>query len=293
MRSVGFAFAVFAFSAASQALDPKQMDAFRIHSQYAAIASYCTSHGSPCLNEWDRCVLALAGIKDQPAPAFRFQSPDNNDDSDNREPFDAVMSPPLTLGSRLLYKFSTYETHPWIGSEGYIAINDERKEIIVAFGGSTVFTDWINDFRFWQTDYVFLTDARKVVSHSNDDGAYRVHAGMYDMYRQLVPLVVNRLADILKANATLASSYRLVSTGHSLGAVMSSLFALDLRAHQLNTELSRLDALRHALPSNMPLSVFALAQPRFANAHLMSYFDRVVSTGIEYIRVMNNHVSPL
>ena len=129
------------------AVSTEQQHIMRLYAQFAALASYCTSEPSPgpCLRNWTHCVnaLALSPKIDLIDSQHVLGAP----------PVRPVMGPALTLGAEVLAKFSTYQGHTWTGSEGIIAHYPHQQALVIGFGGSTVWSDWVNDFRAWMAPY--------------------------------------------------------------------------------------------------------------------------------------------
>lgn len=96
--------------------------------------------------------------------------------------------------------------------EGYVAVDTVREEIVVAFRGSSSTRNWIADFDFILTP----TDAC--------DGCY-VHNGFYLSWEEIKTYAT----EYIEAAYALYPDYKLTLTGHSLGAAVATLAAVDLR----------------------------------------------------------------
>jgi hypothetical protein len=131
------------------------------------------------------------------------------------------MGPALTLGAEVLAKFSTYQGHTWTGSEGIIAHHPRQQAIVIGFGGSTVWSDWVNDFRAWMAPYdgiycrlcaylSSLLTAWKGVPDPAGQRRVMVHQGMWAIYKTLRITVLTLISDILKRYP----NHRLVLVGH-------------------------------------------------------------------------------
>lgn len=96
--------------------------------------------------------------------------------------------------------------------EGYVAVDTVREEIVVAFRGSSSLRNWMADLDFIQ------------VSCDYTDGC-RVHDGFKDSWDE----VSADAFDLVEAAYASYPGYTLVVTGHSLGAAVGTLAAVELR----------------------------------------------------------------
>eukprot|EP01118_Nematostelium_gracile_P014581 TRINITY_DN5717_c0_g1_i1.p1 TRINITY_DN5717_c0_g1~~TRINITY_DN5717_c0_g1_i1.p1 ORF type:complete len:278 (-),score=71.03 TRINITY_DN5717_c0_g1_i1:86-919(-) len=97
---------------------------------------------------------------------------------------------------------------------GYVGYDDQEQINMVAFRGteSTSLTNWIEDLDFSQmTPY-------------NDDSDAYVHAGFYGDYLDLRSQVIAAVKELTKTNP----SYKMYVVGHSLGAALATLAAVDI-----------------------------------------------------------------
>jgi len=112
--------------------------------------------------------------------------------------------PPLNL-DQVLYDEDT-DTY------GYIA--HSNNSIIIGFRGTNDFSlkNWVTDFEFW----------RRTPYH--DVPGAEVHYGWYTVYEKLKPV----LLPVIRALEAKYPKYHIYTTGHSLGAALSILCAVDL-----------------------------------------------------------------
>jgi len=99
-------------------------------------------------------------------------------------------------------------------SQGYYGYDDTEKAIIIVFQGSVSIRNWILDAMFIQLDF----DYPGVV------GA-RVHGGFLRGAESLYDLIIADVRTLLRTKP----GYKLVVTGHSLGAAHATLVSLLLR----------------------------------------------------------------
>ncbi|KAI8322543.1 alpha/beta-hydrolase [Martensiomyces pterosporus] len=100
-------------------------------------------------------------------------------------------------------------------SLGYIATNDNTKEIIVAYRGSITIGDWIHDFTFAQ-----LPSPLSVPGSLMHTGFLVAYGAAKDDVKATVSKLLQQYPD-----------YKLVITGHSLGGAEAAVAATDFAAN--------------------------------------------------------------
>ncbi|KAK7724966.1 hypothetical protein SLS63_008368 [Diaporthe eres] len=96
--------------------------------------------------------------------------------------------------------------------EGYVALDTVRKEIVVAFRGSSGLRNWIADLTFLQVPCNYTTGCA-------------VHSGFKIAWESIREYTL----DFIKAAFAEYPGYTLVVTGHSLGGAVGTLAAIELR----------------------------------------------------------------
>ena len=95
---------------------------------------------------------------------------------------------------------------------GYVGYTPE--EVVVAYRGSSSTLNWMADLEFIEVSF-------------NGSSKVKVHSGFYKAWRGLRP---ETLSYVQQALAACKTCKRIVCTGHSLGAAISGLAAIDLAA---------------------------------------------------------------
>lgn len=99
---------------------------------------------------------------------------------------------------------------------GFIAHNDASKEIVVSWRGSTVILDLISDFTAIRTEWPPQVNGSKV------------HTGFLTAYRSASKYIQKNMVEV----ASQFPDYKIVLTGHSLGAAEATLAAMDIVSNQ-------------------------------------------------------------
>lgn len=100
-------------------------------------------------------------------------------------------------------------------TEGYIGYTPEQATIYVVFRGSESISNWISDL-----DMVLIT------YDENGCSDCKIHQGFYDAEKKFIADVLTQVKD-LKAQFP---SYSVMVTGHSLGAALATLTAIDVQS---------------------------------------------------------------
>ncbi|KAF1824193.1 alpha/beta-hydrolase [Dissoconium aciculare CBS 342.82] len=142
---------------------------------------------------------------------------------------------------------------------GYIALDHDRRRIIVAFRGTYSLVDTIVDLSTIPQEYVpFPGNGDSDKDGQSDDGQQSlacnnctVHAGFYSSWLSTRSIIV----PYLQANIARLPGYKLHLVGHSLGGAIAALAGLDF--------LSR----------NWSPTVTTFGEPRIGNAALNRFLD--------------------
>jgi hypothetical protein len=106
----------------------------------------------------------------------------------------------------------TLHSNSKAGTQGYTGYHPAEKAIIVAFRGSSNIPNWVNNIKAYQRIYPGCSGCK-------------VHAGFDDSYHSLSGVIIPAVVSLYKKYKA-----EIVVTGHSLGAAMTTLAALDIQA---------------------------------------------------------------
>jgi hypothetical protein len=140
---------------------------------------------------------------------------------------------PRPAGQTLVQTFGNSGT----STQGLVARDDGRKQIVVAFRGTSDLIDLLTDVKF------FLLPLK--ASGVSNVGSATAHSGFMDAYNS----VADNVFRIVGAQAQAHPDYSIVVTGHSLGGALASIASLGLKGK---------------FPSKS-LSLYTFGQPRTGN----------------------------
>ncbi len=159
---------------------------------------------------------------------------------------DAPATFKVPAGYALVASFTGTDQQQIRAPYGFIAESPDA--VVVAFRGTRTRTEWITDADFSYTAYPFVA------------GAGYCHAGFTGIYKsardQIIP-VLRRLSP----------SKQLYVSGHSLGAVLATLHALDAA---VNTPFAT-------------LAMYNFASPRVGDRRFAARYDRTIGTSIRFV----------
>jgi len=157
---------------------------------------------------------------------------------------------PRPLGNTLVRSFSNVLT----GAHGFVARDDRRREIVVAFRGSHELADMVTD-----GNIVLIP----LVSHGVEkNNTALVHAGFLLSYNSVRAVVVH----VVRHQLLAFPDYTVVITGHSLGGALASIAALSVKSN---------------IPS-AAIRLFTYGQPRTGDAAYADLVEDVVGRNFIY-----------
>ncbi|ONH67890.1 Lipase [Cyberlindnera fabianii] len=104
----------------------------------------------------------------------------------------------------------------------FITVDKENNEIVVAFRASVTTADWISDFYIRKTPYKPITHCPSGVRECE---GCKVHQGFYLHMNTIYDDLVNSVLDIYNKHP----EFKLVLVGHSLGAALATLTAIEFK----------------------------------------------------------------
>jgi len=157
---------------------------------------------------------------------------------------------PAPVGKKLVKQFSAAWT------QGLVARDDSRKEIVVAYRGSMELGDAFVNLQ------IVMTPLQSKGLNATVVGDAKVHTGFLGAYN----VVADTTLSTVKSQLALYPAYAVVVTGHSLGGAVASLAAISIKA---------------ANPS-APLKLYTYGQPRVGNAEFSSFVEKSIGASNIY-----------
>lgn len=139
------------------------------------------------------------------------------------------------------------------GLQGYIAYRPQFQQLVIAFSGTSSISQSLRNI-----------DVR-LIRYPKEDSCC-VHSGFWQLYNGLKSRPLSDLSQALSKHVV----KEIVVTGHSLGAAMAYLFALDI--------IQGSEAEGAAQASAIPLTIVAFGSPRVGNAALVKYWRDAVAS---------------
>ncbi|KAF7317276.1 Alpha/beta-hydrolase [Mycena chlorophos] len=137
-------------------------------------------------------------------------------------------------------------------SHGYVARDDTRKEIVVAFRGSVSPNNFITDAVGWMVDW-----DSSIANVDAPDGT-KIHLGFQHAWSTVAKKTLSLVSDELDTYQK--KGYKIITTGHSLGGALASLAAATLKKKFPDVELL----------------VYTYGQPRVGNDVWATWVDNLI-----------------
>eukprot|EP00048_Salpingoeca_helianthica_P016212 m.231054 g.231054 ORF g.231054 m.231054 type:complete len:311 (-) comp18227_c0_seq1:70-1002(-) len=162
-------------------------------------------------------------------------------------------------------RFVTTVTDSLTSTFSYIAFDPSKNTVYVSFRGTVNIPNWMTDFDFIKVHDII------------DDPSAEVHAGFYNAYTRVRQGILNSVKQVVTSSCV--SCTHIIVTGHSLGAALSGLCAVDLKV---------------VLGSRYLIEVTNFGMPRLGNAAFASDFPKFVDIAFRMVHEKDlvPHVPP-
>merc|ERR1712228_565363 len=142
--------------------------------------------------------------------------------------------------------------------QAFVGFDVEYNQILVSFRGSQNAVDWLDDFDVLQTAYPNVSNAW-------------VHKGFYDAWKkELFPSVMSATKYLMEQH----NGKPILITGHSLGAAIAQIAAMDIANYA------------NSVDNDALIYLYDYGSPRWGNLALIEHFEGLI--GYHY-RVVNKH----
>ncbi|KAK9696211.1 hypothetical protein K7432_012595, partial [Basidiobolus ranarum] len=151
---------------------------------------------------------------------------------------------------------TSYFTNEATGIAGYIGYNNEEKKIVISFRGSSNWANWAKNLAILPRTFIYPTANENV----------KVHSGFYETYTSVEKTVRSGLKEVLTQLKDETDPYKLVITGHSLGAAVATFCAMDIKRFYLNPGSGRSFKSELLIIDRSQIYLHTYGQPRAGNA---------------------------
>lgn len=132
--------------------------------------------------------------------------------------------------------------------QGYVAFRPLVRQLVVAFSGTSTFSQTLRDIQVWQTPY------------PSKENRSTVHSGFWKMYQGVRPHALEAMRAGFQEYGSAVDE--IVLTGHSMGCTMCYFLALDLMEEGEDTNV----------PRGITLNITTFGSPRLGNNGLSEYW---------------------
>lgn len=136
----------------------------------------------------------------------------------------------------------------------FVAYRWQLKQLVVAFSGTSSFSQALQDMRASKTPY-------PIARHEHRSSQCSVHTGFWKLYEGIGPMTLDVVGRALEKFTV----EEIVLTGHSMGGVLCYLLVLDMIGARQGTVFK--------LASSTALRIVAFGSPRWANEAMAQYWN--------------------
>ncbi|KAK9670790.1 hypothetical protein K7432_017467 [Basidiobolus ranarum] len=150
---------------------------------------------------------------------------------------------------------TSYFTNETTGIAGYMGYSNDDKKIVISFRGSSNWANWAKNLAIAPTTFIYPTANANV----------KVHSGFYETYSSVENTIRTGLKQILTTLKDQTIPYKLVITGHSLGAAVATFCAMDIKRIYLNPSSGRSFKSELLIIDRSQIYLHTYGQPRAGN----------------------------
>jgi len=140
--------------------------------------------------------------------------------------------------------------------QAFVGYDKQASQIVVSFRGSSNIVDWLDDLTYNQVPYPGVENGM-------------IHQGFYDAWEEVYD-------EVMSATKTLMNDHKgttILVTGHSLGAAMAQIAAMDVKKYA------------SSISDNAQIQVYTYGSPRWGNLALVQYYATTVNLNWRLVNV--------
>jgi len=141
--------------------------------------------------------------------------------------------------------------------QAFLGYDTKEEQIVISFRGSSNFVDWLDDLSDTLVPYPWVSGGQ-------------IHEGFYLAWGELSNEVMTAAASLM----TKYSGQTILVTGHSLGAALAQICALNISRYAQETS------------NSAPIMTYTFGSPRWCNLDVDDYYADMVGTNW---RLVNMH----
>ncbi|KAK9722365.1 hypothetical protein K7432_002713 [Basidiobolus ranarum] len=153
------------------------------------------------------------------------------------------------------FNVTSYFSNEVTGIAGYIGYSTKDKEIVISFRGSSNWANWAKNLAILPKTFIYPTANENV----------KVHSGFFETYASVEDNVRAGLKQVLTTLKDQTDTYKLIITGHSLGAAIATFCAMDIKRIYLNPNSERSFKSELLIIDRSQIYLHTFGQPRAGN----------------------------